>query len=226
MDQLLSSFKISVPASIYNKDPETSDLGKRIIKNSISMISTLGFEVFTFKKLGVEIKSNESSIYRYFDNKHKLLVYLTSWYWAWLEYQLVLETYSVALPIEKLKKAITITTKTIEEDSKFTHINEIELNNIIINENSKSFLTKEVDKENQNGYFTIYKRLVTRIKDMIILVNPNYKYPASLASTIIETGLHQHFLKDHFNTITDCKNSTPTQFISNLVFKTLEIKTP
>ncbi len=224
MDKLLSNFKISVQETIYIKNPESSDLGKRIIKQSIELIDEIGFDTFTFKKLGVKIGSNESSVYRYFDNKHKLLIYLSSWYWAWIEYQLVIETHSIQDPIDKLKKAIEITTKSVKEDSKYTHINEVMLNRIIINENSKSFLTKEVDKENQEGYFAVYKRLVTRIKEMILQINPNYPFPASLSSTIIETALHQHFLKDHFQNITDCKdNITPTQFLTDLVFSTLNI---
>lgn len=222
MDKILSNFKISVQESIYNKDPESSDLGKRILKHSIVLIDEMGFDSFTFKKLGAQIGSNESSIYRYFDNKHKLLVYLSSWYWAWLEYQLVIETHSISNPNEKLKKAIEITTKSTKEDSKYTHINEVILNRIIIEENSKSFLTKEVDRENQEGYFKIYKRLVTRLKELILEVDANYKYATSLASTIIQTALHQHFLKDHFTSITDCKKGvTPNQFLIDLVFRTL-----
>lgn len=225
MDKILSNFKITVQETIFNKDPESSELGKRIIKNSIELIDKIGFDSFTFKKLGAEIGSNESSIYRYFDNKHKLLIYLTSWYWAWLEYQLVVETHSIQDPVEKLKKAIEKTTKSIIEDSKYTHINEVVLNRIIIEENSKSFLTKEVDTENQEGYFIIYKRLVTRIKEMILQVDAGYPFATSLASTIIETALHQHFLKQHFPSITDCKEkSTPTEFITDLVFRTLVIK--
>ena len=226
MEDLLSNFKISVQESIYNKDPESSDLGKRIIKHSIELIDEIGFDAFTFKKLGTIIGSNESSVYRYFDNKHKLLIYLSSWYWAWLEYRLVIETHSIYDPIQKLKKAIQITTKSIEEDSKYNHINEVLLNRIIINESSKSFLTKEVDKENQQGCFVVYQRLITRIKNMISGVDSNYPYPASLASTVIETALHQNFLKDHFISITDCKGKvTPTQFLSDLVFRTLNLKT-
>jgi len=225
MDKILSNFKIAVQESIYNKDPESSDLGRRIIENSILLIDEIGFDAFTFKKLGDKIGSNESSIYRYFDNKHKLLIYLSSWYWAWLEYQLVIETHSIPNPVEKLKKAIEITTKSIKEDSKYTHINEVLLNRIIIEESSKSFLTKEVDKENQEGYFKVYKRLITRLKEMILQIDADYKYATSLASTIIETALHQHFLKEHFTSITDCKKSvTPTQFITDLVFRTINIK--
>ena len=92
MDRLFQSVKIQINDKLYLKDPESSDLGKRIIEQSILMIHDMGFERFTFKKLGSEIGSNESSIYRYFENKHKLLLYLTSWYWGWLEYQLVFAT--------------------------------------------------------------------------------------------------------------------------------------
>jgi AcrR family transcriptional regulator len=223
MKSLLSSIKISVPEKIYLKDPETSELGKNIIEHSILLINDIGFDSFTFKKLGTLIGSNESSIYRYFESKHKLLLYLTSWYWAWIEYQLVFETHNLSNTKEKLQKAIEVVTRTIKQDSNYSHINETILNRIIINENSKSFLTKAVDKENKDGYFIVYKRVVTRLKDMIISVNPNYKFASSLASTIIEGSLHQHFLKDHFTSITDCNTSEdPTKFLSDLTLNILK----
>ncbi|PQJ81949.1 TetR/AcrR family transcriptional regulator [Polaribacter glomeratus] len=222
MKDLLSALKISVPDKIFIKDPETSELGKRIIEQGIILITEIGFENFTFKKLGIKIGSNESSIYRYFESKHKLLLYLSSWYWAWLEYQLVIETFSIANTNEKLEKAITILTRTIEEDSSFSHINETLLYKIIVNESSKSFLTKEVDTENKEGYFEIYKRLIARLDQMILAVKPDFKYGLSLASTIIEGGLHQHFLREHFPSITNCKNEeTPTKFFIYLVNNTL-----
>ncbi len=218
MERLLKSVKIGINEKIYVKDPESSDLGKRIIEQSILMINDMGFERFTFKKLGDQIGSNESSIYRYFENKHKLLLYLTSWYWGWLEYQLVFSTNSIADPSEKLEKAIAVVTRTTVEDSAFSHINEVLLNKIVINEYSKSYLTKEVDTENKEGYFVIYKRLVTRISEMVSAVNSDYSYPSSLASTILEGSLHQHFLKDHFSSLTDChKDDDPTKYFLHLV---------
>ncbi len=223
MDQLLQSVKIGINEKIYVKDPESSDLGKRIIEQSILMIDAMGFESFTFKKLGAKIGSNESSIYRYFENKHKLLLYLASWYWGWLEYQLVFSTNSIADAQQKLDKAIEIVTKTTVEDSSFSHINEVLLNKIVINEYSKSYLTKEVDTENKEGYFVIYKRLVTRISTMITEVNSDYKYPSSLASTILEGSLHQHFLKGHFSSLTDChQDDDSTKYFLHLVATTIK----
>lgn len=223
MDRLLQSVKIGINEKIYVKDPESSDLGKRIIEESILMIHDIGFESFTFKKLGIKIGSNESSIYRYFENKHKLLLYLTSWYWGWLEYKLVFSTNSITNPKEKLTKAIEVVTKATVQDSSFSHINEIFLNKIVVNEYSKSYLTKEVDVENKEGYFVIYKRLVSRISEMISFVDSDYKYPSSLASTILEGSLHQYFLRDHFISLTDCHHGDDaTQYFLHLAFSSLK----
>ena len=222
MENLLTNIKIQVNNKIYVKDPETSTLGKKIIEHSIILINEIGFEEFTFKKLGDLIGSNESSIYRYFENKHKLLVYLSSWYWSWMEYRLVFATNNIANPIEKLKKAITIVTEKIEDDNTTAHINESLLNSIIITEFTKTLQTKEVDSENKEGFFLIYKRVISRIVEMINEVNPNYPFAISLVSTIVEGSLHQHFLQDHLKTITNCNEViSPTDFYINLVENTL-----
>jgi mRNA-degrading endonuclease YafQ of YafQ-DinJ toxin-antitoxin module len=136
---------------------------------------------------------------------------------------LVFSTNSIADAQQKLDKAIEIVTKTTVEDSSFSHINEVLLNKIVINEYSKSYLTKEVDTENKEGYFVIYKRLVTRISTMITEVNSDYKYPSSLASTILEGSLHQHFLKGHFSSLTDChQDDDSTKYFLHLVATTIK----
>ena len=218
MIDLLSNIKIQVNPKLYVKDPETSALGKKIIQNSILLIDEIGFEEFTFKKLGEKISSNESSIYRYFENKHKLLVYLSSWYWTWIEYRLVFSTTNIENKLEKLKKAITIVTENIEDDYSTEHINEAILNKIIIEEFTKTLHNKHVDKENKEGFFLIYKQVNYRIEKMIEEVNPEYPYAKSLVSSIIEGSLHQHFLKNHLKTITNCNSEiNPTSFYLHLV---------
>lgn len=223
MQDLLANIKIQVNPKTYVKDPETSDLGKKIIKNSILLIDEIGFEEFTFKKLGEKIGSNESSIYRYFENKHKLLVYLSSWYWAWIEYRLVFSTNNVENKIEKLKKAIAIVTETIEDDSKTEHINEAVLNKIIIEEFTKTLHNKHVDAENKEEFFLIYKQVNYRIEKMIQDIKPDYPYSKSLVSSIIEGALHQHFLKNHLKTITNCnENVSASDFYVHLIEKLLK----
>lgn len=222
MNSILSNITITVNPKLFVKNPETSDLGKKIIQKSILLMDDIGFENFTFKKLGEQIGSNESSIYRYFESKHKLLLYLSSWYWGWLEYRMVISTTNIPDPMEKLKRAITIVTEKIEDDSSTLHINESILNKIIIAEFSKTLLTKEVDEENKEGYFLVYKRVINRIIDIIQEVNPDYAFAKSLASSIVEGSLHQHFLKDHLKTITNCnENNSPTQFYIDLAQKIL-----
>lgn len=222
MQNLLANLKIQVNPKTYVKDPETSDLGKKIIENSILLIDEIGFEEFTFKKLGEKIGSNESSIYRYFENKHKLLVYLSSWYWAWIEYRLVFSTNNINDKFEKLKKAITIVTESIEDDSKNEHINEAVLNKIIIEEFTKTLHNKHVDKENKEGFFLVYKQVNYRIEKMILDINPEYPYAKSLVSSIIEGSLHQHFLKNHLKTITNCNEEVSTSaFYIHLIEKLL-----
>lgn len=223
MQQILSNIIISVNDKLYVKNPETSELGKKIIEQSIILIDEIGFENFTFKKLGERIGSNESSIYRYFESKHKLMLYLSTWYWGWIEYKLVFATNNIFNPFEKLRKGIQIVTEKVQDDSATLHINEAILNKIIIAEFAKTLVTKEVDEENKEGFFLVYKRVINRLVEMITEVNPKYAFAKSLASSIVEGALHQHFLCDHLKTITNCNESiSPSDFYLNLVENTLK----
>lgn len=218
MQSLLHNFKISVNPKIYVKDPETSALGKKIIEHSILLIDEIGFENFTFKKLGNKIGSNESSIYRYFESKHKLLIYLSSWYWSWMEYKLVFNITNLNNAEEKLHKAIRVITEKIEDDRNTEHINEAILNKIIITEFTKTLHTKEIDAEIKEGFYLIYNRIINRIVAIINELNPDYPFAKSLVSSIVEGSLHQHFLQDHFASITDCNEQiTPADFYNNLI---------
>lgn len=222
MNIVLSNLKIQVNDKIYVKDPETSVLGKKIIQESINLIDETGFEDFTFRKLGERIGSNESSIYRYFDSKHKLMLYLSSLYWGWIEYKLVFATTNISDTREKLRKAVTVVTEKIIDDTSTVLYNESILNKIVIVEFSKNLLTKGVDLENKEGFFLVYKRVINRLIDIINEVNPEYSFAKSLASAVVEGALHQHFLKDHLKTITNCSsNDSVTEFYIDLIEKTL-----
>ena len=194
---------IAIDSNLYCKDPESSDLGKKIVMNVIKMIHELGYESFTFKKLGAQIHSNESSIYRYFESKHTFLIYLVNWYWSWIEFKLELLTTNVSSAEEKLDKAIQLLTEQVKEDDTFTFINQVTLNKIIIAESVKAYHTKQVDKENEKGFYKTYKRVVQRVCDFVLEINPQFKFPHMLVSTIIEGAHHQRFFSEHLPSLTD-----------------------
>ncbi len=215
--------QITIHPALYTKNPESSDLGKKIVCTSIEMIDELGFESFTFRKLGVAIGSNESSIYRYFESKHALLVYLINWYWSWIEYKLVFANTNVTSPKVKLSNAISLITEEIKEDNLFTFINEVSLNKIIVAESAKAYHTKDIDKENEKGFYKTYKRVVQRISDIVLEVNPTFEFPHMLISTVIEGAHHQRYFSKHLPSLTDVEEgkNNIVRFYIDLVKKTL-----
>ncbi len=215
--------QITIEPSLYTRNPDSTDLGRNIVSKSIEMIDDLGFEKFTFKKLGVAIGSNESSIYRYFESKHALLVYLTSWYWSWVEYRLVFSTTNVADPKVKLESALELITKQVTQDTQVSHVNEVLLHRIIIAESSKAYHTKDVDKENAKGYYKTYKRVVQRISTIVLEINETYAYPHMLISTVIEGAHHQRYFSKHLPALTDLEEgkNTISSFYKDMVFKAI-----
>ena len=215
---------IVINPELYSKNPESSVLGHKIVSNSIEMINELGFEHFTFKKLGDAIGSNESSVYRYFESKHTLLVYLTDWYWSWIEYKLVFSTLNIKSSSEKLQNAIEILTQEIIEDNSFSYINEVLLNKIIVSESAKVYHTKAIDVENEKGYYTTYKRVVQRVSDFVLEVNPSYEFPHMLISTTIEGAHQQRYFSEHLPSLTDVEKGKDNvvRFYLDLVFKTIK----
>ncbi|MEM6686023.1 MAG: TetR/AcrR family transcriptional regulator [Bacteroidota bacterium] len=214
---------IVISQELYTKNPESSELGKKIVSRSIEMIDELGFEAFTFKKLGQSIGSNESSIYRYFESKHMLLVYLICWYWSWVEYRLVFATNNIPSKKDKLAAAIEILTRKVDVDNSFSYIDEIILNRIIIAESSKAYHTKDIDSENEKGYYKVYKRVVQRVSNMVTEINPDFEYPNMLISTVIEGAHQQRYFSIHLPSLTDVTvgKDSIVKFYSDLVFKVI-----
>ncbi len=223
MEGFLSNITLKVNENIYIKDPDSSELGHKIVQGSISLINDIGFEQFNFKKLSKLITTTEASIYRYFENKHKLLIYLTEWYWNWLDSKLVFSVANITDPRIKLEKAIKVLVSKVELDGNFSHINEVKLHNIIVAESIKVYFTKSVDKENQEGAFSSYKQLILHLAELIVEANSNYAYPNMLASSIVEGVYHQRFLAAHFPVLTHVRKEKDTvfEFYKSLVVKAI-----
>lgn len=224
----MAIIQLQLNRNLYVRDPQETELGRKIVKNSIVLIDEIGFEKFTFKKLAANIESTEASIYRYFENKHRLLVYLIAWYWNWLEYVIDYQTNNIQDANEQLRIAIHIATKRKIIDPYFPQINEEALHRIIIAESDKTYLTKQVDEDNKEGLFRGYKSLCKKIADMVKEINPTYKYPHALISTVLQASHQQIFFSQHLPSLTeldfssDKLNDQNFDFLYLLVINTIQ----
>ena len=218
--------QIKMNEALFLRNPEQSELGKKIIQHSIQLIDKNGFEAFTFKKLAEDIGTTEAGIYRYFENKHKLLVYLTAWYWGWLEFQISYQTNNIKDPTVRLKRVIKLLASTVDDDEQTGYVNETLLHQIVISEGSKAYLTKQVGEDNKLQFFKPYKDLCAVVGNIILECNPKYKYPKSLASTIIEMAHFQNFFMNNLPSLTDFgkakEEAEIISFLNNLVFSSLK----
>lgn len=217
--------KFNINERIYLRNPENSEVGKLMVKKAIDLIFELGFEQFTFKKLAVEINSTEATIYRYFENKHRLLLYILNWYWCYMEFMVTFKLENVTDKKERLKIIVYLLTHELSESTNEFDYNKKFLNQIIITESSKVYLVKEVTEINKNEVFKPYKDLCSKIATVILEFNPNYKYPRSLSTTLIETSHHQQYFSINLPKLTDVtakiNSEFTSQFIEDFLFKIL-----
>lgn len=197
------TFKLN--EKLFLRDPQNTALGQNILSKSVEMIENLGFELFTFKKLGEEIGSPEASIYRYFENKHRLLLYLIDWYWTWLEHRLDFEIHNVEDPCERLRKCLRLLTQDTPENSQIAFVKAETLQRIVMTEFEKTYLTKQVDTDNREGLFFPYKAVCKKIASIIMEINPKYPFPHSLVSTALLALTHQLYYAQHLPSLSDLK---------------------
>ncbi|MEL7146362.1 MAG: TetR/AcrR family transcriptional regulator, partial [Bacteroidota bacterium] len=167
----MATLQLLINRNLFVKDPQDTELGRRIVQTGILVIDALGFEKFTFRKLAKEIDSTEASIYRYFENKHKLLIYLHAWYWNWLEYRIDFQTQNIEDPIRELEIALKVIAEKKKRDPFFPQIDEEALYRIIVDEYDKGYLTKQVDEDNKEGLFRGMKSLCNKVATMVSKVN-------------------------------------------------------
>ncbi|WP_425390395.1 TetR/AcrR family transcriptional regulator [Ekhidna sp.] len=223
---MIAKLQIQLSPALYLRDPQTTELGQKIVNESIFLIDEIGFEAFTFKKLSKVISSTEASIYRYFENKHRLLVYLIAWYWNYIEYRITFETHNISDPEEKLKIAIRFITRKLNDDDNFPGISESVLQHIVINESDKTYLTKNVDEINKEGLFKGYKSLCMTISSYMKEINPDFEFANSLTSTCLEAAHQQIFFAQHLPRLSDLKNDKDLyernfEFLTTLIFNSL-----
>lgn len=187
------------------RDPQETELGRRILSSSIELLDELGLEAFTFKKLAQQLGSAEASIYRYFSSKHQLLLYLVSWYWDWVHHLVNQSILSEDSSETRLRAAIRALTRPFVVNPSVPYINEQLLHRIVINEGSKAYHTKNVDKENSKGLFLGYKSLSDEIAQLILQINPGFPYPRTLATSLFEMAHNHPYFAEHLPRLTELK---------------------
>jgi len=196
---------ITIPEGLSLKDPLQSKLGRSIITHSIILLDEIGFEAFTFKKLAVKMGSNETSLYRYFENKHFMLLYLVVWYWNWVSYLIDYNTMNIDDPNRKLDVIVDNFVDASKENPSVDFVNEKILHRIIIAESAKAYHTKNIDEENKQGFYKSYKALTQKVAEVILEINPKFPYPHSFASTLFEMANNQIYFAEHMPKLTDIK---------------------
>lgn len=209
--------RFELPAKLYLKDPQGSEYGQRLLNNAINLMDELGFELFTFRKLAVKMSSSEVSIYRYFENKHLLLVYLNCWYWEWVTYLIDIQTMNVKDNEDKLRIALHNMIHASKESKLTDYVNESLLFQVIMKESSKTYHISSIDEENKYGFFLSYKELVGRIATVIKDINPDFKYSRSLASTLFEMINNQLYYAEHLPRLTSLNKNKRLEELETMV---------
>lgn len=216
--------QIKISEKLFLRDPESTELGRKILPASIDLIDRIGFERFTFKKLAKEIPTTEASLYRYFENKHKLLIYLISWYWSWLSYRLMFETHRIESSEEKLRIAIRVFCHTVKAEMApaTVDLDITALYRIVVAESPKAYLTKEVDEVNKEGAYLSYKVFCKSVSDYVKEINPKFLYPTALISTAVEAAHHQKYFSEHLPSLTEVSPGSMeevTDFLTDMIFR-------
>lgn len=219
--------QVQIDEQLYLKDPHSSEIGHRILEQGIQLMDDIGFESFTFRKLAQRLGVTEPTIYRYFKSKHRLLLYLTSWYWTWMDHRIAIATTLVASPTERLRYALRELTQPITADDATPHIDEGALYRVVVAESSKVYLNRTVDDENREGHFRIYKRLCKRVAGIISELSPTYAFPVALVSTVLESSHMHKYFAEHLPSLTEVSSEqldvSTTAFLTDMVFRVIGV---
>lgn len=197
------SIELSINDKLYLRDPQRSEVGRRILRHSILLMDEIGLESFTFKKLAEHADTTEATIYRYFESKHLLLLYLINWYWAWTAVQIDMAVQNIEDAEDRLRRAIKAVISASRRNLSVDFIDEDVLHRIVVVEGTKAYHNKDVDAQNKEGFFMAYKALSAQLAKLILAVNPNFQYPKALATNILEIAGNHVYFAEHLPRLTD-----------------------
>jgi AcrR family transcriptional regulator len=218
--------QVNLNTNLFLKNPEQSVLGQEIIEGGLALMVEIGYEKFTFKKLAQKIATTEASIYRYFENKHLFLNYLTDLYWTLLSVNFTWISDLEIVPSQKLDKMMAML---IEDDLQFKIETKYSLNllkRLCIQEVSKTFLSIDVDQLNANKIFQPIKDVIYIFSKSIKEMNPDYSHQESLSSLVILGAIKQLFIMEHLPRLSSFSDSRSKEelkkFMVDIIQKTLK----
>ncbi len=214
------SIQIRMNEQLFLRDPEATELGRRILQHGLAMMQELGLEEMTFKKLATRIGTTEASIYRYFENKYRMLAYFAMWHWSWLEYQVVFHTQNVSDPKRQLELVVKLLTTGLDDGMKERNFDKKMLENVLMREGVKVFFTKNVKEDQQKQIFKPYEDFVARLAMLIKNYCPTYNHPHALAHTVVETANRQPYFAQNIPALTNGKEMNT--FLTQLLFGVLD----
>jgi AcrR family transcriptional regulator len=197
--------------NLFVKDPLSSVLGQKLLKESARMLGEDGFDAFTLKKLAQNLQTTESSVYRYFDNKHRLLVYQINLYWGWLNQQVDLKCCQAGLSgKEALEKAFEIMCFPEAHSWPSDGVSFECMHKILTHQSVKAYFSEHVDHENQDGAHRALKSLVKQMSEWLKEGSPDFEFPKSLISTLLASVMIQPFYAEHLPSLTELPAPNPT----------------
>jgi hypothetical protein len=127
-------------------------------------------------------------------------------------------------PVEKLRKIIEAISDPLKDSVTHGYLDLPSLHEIVIAESPKAYLTKEVDKENKEGFFTNFKRICERLSTCINEINANFGYSRTLASCIVENAHQQLFFAAHFPKLTNIEGGGAelSNLLNTMVLNTIQ----
>ena len=202
MDTTMPRYLIEPDPGLALRDTTTL-VGTRILAEGLALMTELGLEGFTFRKLAERAGCTEMTVYHYFANKQRLLQYYDQMYWLWLATHCQQEGRHLKDPMERLRGDITAISGIWPADAKAGPFDPSALRQLVVNEGSKSFLHKDVDADNELKLFKPYKDLCGHIAGELKACAPDLKHARSFATTLVDMAHSLEFAMHHLPALTE-----------------------
>ncbi len=204
--------------SLSLRDPEGTAVGRAMLSGGLHLMSALGLEAFTFRKLAAEIGRTEVSLYNYFPNKQRLLQYYFQLYWLWLRQSCGLEVERARDPRDALRRSISVLCGVWPRDIPSLQLDAKTLRLLVIEEGMKSYLHKNVDADNAQRLFAPYKDLSAFFARRLTACRRAVPMPRSFATTIIEMAHSLPFAMEHLPSLTELSSRKDLKSLARHLF--------